>query len=266
MAAGTALAAGMILQSTGAIEPPSAEASQRGTTAKPNIVLVHGAWADGSSWTEVIARLQHFGYPVTAAAIPLTSLADDVARTRAVLALQTGPTILVGHSIGGAVISGAGVDQPNVKALVFVSAFAPDQGETIGQLIGGSGFSPAPGAAPSSLIVDEQGFVYLSRDAYLQYFAPDVNPKIARIMASTQRPLAATYLDEPAGPAAWKTLPSWFLVSTNDQMINPDLQRFEAQRMDASTLEVASSHASPVSHPLQVFQLISKAARVAVTT
>ena len=266
MTAGTALAAGMLLQNGTSLKPPSAAASARTpATPRPNVILVHGAWVDGSSWNEVIALLLKFGYPVMAAAIPLSSLADDVARTRALLALQTGPTVLVGHSIGGAVISGAGFDQPNVKALVFVSAFAPDQGETIGQLAGGSGFPPAPGTAPSSLVPDEQGFLYLQRDAYLRFFAPDVFPPLARIMAATQRPIAGSYLNDQAGPAAWKTLPSWFLISTNDQMINPDLQRFEAKRMGATTLEVASSHASPVSHPFQVFQLITEAARVAVT-
>src|SRR6185312_4834166 len=125
--AGTALAASVLLQSGATLNPPSAAAATRTPkTDKPNVMLVHGAWADGSSWNEVIALLLQAGYPVSAAAIPLSSLADDVARTRALLALQTGPTVLVGHSIGGAVISGAGFDQPNVKALVFVSAFAPD--------------------------------------------------------------------------------------------------------------------------------------------
>jgi pimeloyl-ACP methyl ester carboxylesterase len=243
-----------------------AVAAAQGTSgAKPNIVLVHGAWADGSSWDDVIALLLSAGYPVTAVAIPLTALADDVARTRSILAQQTGPTILVGHSIGGAVISGAGAGQPNVKALVYVSAFAPDQGESVGQLAGGSGFPAEPGTAIGpSLYPDSQGFIYLHRDAFLRYFAPDVAPSKAQVMAAKQRPVAGTYLSNTAGPAAWRTLPSWFLVSTRDQMINPDLQRFEATRMNATVLQVASSHASPVSHPLQVVQLITQAARVTV--
>ena len=240
---------------------PPARATPR---PKPNVVLVHGAWADGSSWDEVTGLLLHAGYPVTAAALPLSALADDVVRTQSVLAQQTGPTVLVGHSIGGAVISGAASGQSNVKALVYVSAFAPAQGETIGKLVGGSGFSPEPGTATSSLSLDTQGYAYLQRDAYLQYFAPDISPTIARIKAAGQRPLAASYLGNVAGPAAWRTLPSWFLVSTNDQMINPDLQRFEAKRMNATVLQVASSHAAPLSHPLQVFQLITRAAKAAV--
>ena len=164
-------------------------------------------------------------------------------------------------------ISGAGYNQPNVRALVYVSAFAPDQGESIGQLAGGSGFPPEPGTAIGpSLFLDTQGYAYLHRDAYLQYFAPDVSPAVARIKAAAQRPVAASYLGNVAGPAAWKTLPSWFLVSTNDLMINPDLQRFEATRMKAQVLQVASSHSAPVSHSWQVVQLISQAAKVAAKT
>ena len=263
--AGTAMVLGAGVAAGGGLAPFSAVAAERtGWGARPNVVLVHGAWADGSSWDGVTALLLQAGYTVTAAAIPLSSLADDVARTRAVLALQSGPTILVGHSIGGAVISGAGSGQQNVKALVFASAFAPAQGETIAKLTGGSGFSPEPGTAIGpSLFPDNQGFVYLHRDAFLRYFAPDVDPAVARIMAVRQRPVAGTYLGDVAGPAAWKTLPSWFLISTMDMMINPDLQRFEARRMGATVLEVASSHVSPVSHPLQVFQLITQAAKVA---
>lgn len=265
LSAGAAVALGAGLSAGGGLAPRAARAAERSAAGtRPNVVLVHGAWADGSSWDEVSALLLQAGYPVTAAAIPLSGLADDVARTQAVLALQTGPTILVGHSIGGAVISGAGYGQPNVKALVYISAFAPDQGESVGQLAGGSGFSPEPGTAVgTSLFLDSLGYVYLHRDAYLQYFAPDVFPPLAQIEAGGQRPLAASYLGDVAGPAAWRTLPSWFLVSTNDLMINPDLQRFEARRMGATVLEVASSHASPLSHPLQVVQLIAEAAKVA---
>jgi pimeloyl-ACP methyl ester carboxylesterase len=267
LTAGAAVALGMGLKAGGGLGPLSAFADDgaTGSGPKPNVVLVHGAWADGSSWDGVSELLLQAGYPVTAAAIPLTALAEDVARTRSVLALQTGPTILVGHSIGGAVISGAGFNQPNVKALVYVSAFAPDQGESVGLLVGGKGFAPEPGTSPTSLFLDNQGFAYLHRDAYLQYFAPDVDPEVAQIKAAAQRPVAVSYLGDVAGPAAWRTLPSWFLISTNDLMINPDLQRFEAKRMGATVLEVASSHSSPVSHPRQVFHLINQAAKVAVS-
>lgn len=265
LTAGAAVALGAGLEAGGGLTARSAFAAQRGDSGtRPNVVLAHGAWADASSWDEVAALLLQVGYPVTAAAIPLTALADDVARVQSVLAQQTGPTILVGHSIGGAVISGAGYNQPNVKALVYISAFAPDQGESLGQLA--SGFPSEPGTAVgTSLVPDNQGFFYIQRDAYLKYFAPDVYPPFARIKAAGQRPVAASYLGDVAGPAAWRTLPSWFLVSTNDLMINPDLQRFEATRMGAKVLQVASSHASPLSHPLQVVQLIIQAARAAAS-
>jgi pimeloyl-ACP methyl ester carboxylesterase len=265
--AGAAMALGAGLTTGGGLAPRSALAAiSRDSGSKPNVVLVHGAWADGSSWDEVTALLLQAGYPVTAAAIPLSALAADVARVQAVLGLQTGSTILVGHSIGGAVISGAGFGQSNVKALVYISAFAPDRGETIGQLVGGKGFAPEPGTAPSSLYLDSQGYAYLHQDAYLKYFAPDISLPIAQIKAAAQRPVTLSYLSDVAGPAAWRALPSWFLVSTNDQMINPDLQRFEAQRMGSTVIEVASSHASPLSHPLQVFQLITQAVRVAAAS
>jgi pimeloyl-ACP methyl ester carboxylesterase len=263
-AGAAAMALGASLNAGSGLAPRSAlAAGWDDSETKPTIVLVHGAWADGSSWDEVAALLLQAGYPVSTAAIPLTALADDVARVQSLLAQQTGPTVLVGHSIGGAVISGAGFGQPNVKALVYVSAFAPDQGETLAQLAGR--FPPEPGTTPGkSLYLDNQEFAFLLRAAYLQYFAPDVLPALAQIKAAAQRPVAISYLGDVAGPAAWRSLPSWFLVSKNDQMINPDLQRSEAQRMGATVLQVASSHASPLSHPFQVFQLITQAASVAV--
>jgi pimeloyl-ACP methyl ester carboxylesterase len=266
LTAGATMALGAGLTAGGGLAPRAALAARMGDPdPRPNVVLVHGAWADGSSWDAVSALLLQAGYPVAAAAIPLTALADDVARTQSLLAQQTGPTVLVGHSIGGAVISGAGFNQPNVKALVYISAFAPDQGESVGQLVGGSGFPSEPGTAiGTSIFLDSLGYAFLQRDAYLRYFAPDVPPGIARIKAAAQRPVAASYLSDVAGPAAWRTLPSWFLVSTNDLMINPDLQRFEAARMGAHVLQVPSSHASPLSHPFQVFQLIAQAASVAL--
>ncbi|MBV9282934.1 MAG: alpha/beta fold hydrolase [Chloroflexi bacterium] len=268
LTAGAAVALGLGLESGAGLAPsPALAATASAPGPTPSIVLVHGAWADGSGWNEVIALLQLAGYPVTgiaATATPLSTLAEDVARVQSVLALQAGPTVLVGHSIGGAVISGAGSGEPNVKALVYVSAFAPDIGESIGQLVTQKGFPPEPGTAPSSLIVDQQGYAYLTRQAFRQYFAPDIPAEMARLMAATQRPVNGAYLGDVAVSAAWHTLPSWFLVSTQDQMINPDLQRFEAQRMGAKTLEVASSHASLLSHPWQVVQLVDQAAQVAV--
>ena len=227
-----------------------------------NILLVHGIWADGSSWSRVIPILQEEGLNVIAVQIGLRSLAEDVAWTQHVLAdrLQ-GPTVLAGHSYGGAVISGAGVGPAvppgKVIGLMFASAFAPDQGETLGGL--SALFPPAPGLA--HLQPDSQGFLWIDPAAFPANFAQDVELEEARVLASVQKPGFGGLLGEPAGPAAWRTLPSWYLVSTLDRMINPDLERFFASRMNATTLEVASSHASPVSHPHEVAGLILAAAR-----
>jgi pimeloyl-ACP methyl ester carboxylesterase len=233
-------------------------ATGTGEDAPANVLLVHGAWADGSSWSGVTAILQSRGHHVVAVQLPLTSLAQDVAWTRHVLAdrLQ-GPTVLAGHSYGGAVISGAATGVSNVIGLVFVSAFAPDAGDTLGGLI--ARFPPEPGT--SHLVPDSLGFLWIDPAAFPANFAQDVDPETARVMAAVQKPLAAGILGEPAGPAAWRTLPSWYLVSTLDRMINPDLERFFAARMRARTVEVASSHASPVSHPREVANLILAAAR-----
>jgi pimeloyl-ACP methyl ester carboxylesterase len=227
-----------------------------------NVLLVHGDWADGSSWSGVIPILQKHGHSVVALSLNLRSLAEDVAWTKHVLAdrLQ-GPTVLAGHSYGGAVISGAGVG-PDVPAgkvigLVFASAFAPDQGETLGQLA--AMFPTPPGFA--HIQADSQGFLWIDPAAFPANFAQDVELETARILASVQKPAFAGQLGEPAGPAAWRTLPSWYLVSTLDRMVNPDLERFFARRMHATTIEVASSHASPVSHPRDVARLILAAAR-----
>ncbi len=241
----------------------SALAQGGGNQAKslPSIVLVHGAWADGSSWSGVIQRLQSAGYKVTAVQIPLTALADDVARTRQVLAAQSGPTILVGHSYGGAVITQLGTDAPNVVGLVYVAAFAPDEGETAKGLTSGD---PQPAGA-AAIRPDAQGHLWLDPDGFVKYFAPDVNRAQARVLAAVQKPIAAgTFLgEEPFGPPAWRSLPSWYLVTTNDQMIPPDAQRFMAQRMKATISTVASSHVPMVSHPDVVANLIIKAAQAA---
>jgi pimeloyl-ACP methyl ester carboxylesterase len=226
-----------------------------------NVVLVHGAWADGSSWSGVIQRLQQADYNVTAVQIPLTSLAEDVARVRQVLGAQTGPTILVGHSYGGAVITQLGKDTPNVVGLVYVAAFAPDEGESMKGLISGG---PQP-AGSAAIRPDALGFLWLDRDGFLQYFAPDVDQTQARVLASVQKPIAAsTFLgDETFGEPAWKALPSWYLVTEQDQMIPPDAQRFMAQRAEATISSVVSSHVPMISHPGTVANLIIEAAESA---
>lgn len=226
-----------------------------------NVVLVHGAWADGSSWSGVIERLQKAGYTVTAVQLDLTSLANDVARVRQVLSAQTSPTILVAHSFGGAVVTGLGKDAPHVVGLVYVSGFAPDEGETMKALI--TGGPQQAGAA--AIRPDAQGFIWLDRDGFVQYFAPDVDPAQARVLAAVQKPIAASSFlgEEPFGEPAWKSLPSWYLVTEQDQMIPPDAQRFMAQRTGATISSVASSHVSMISHPDVVANLIIQVAESA---
>ncbi len=222
-----------------------------------NVVLVHGAWADGSSWSNVIPLLQEKGYNVTAVQIPLTSLADDAAVTRRVLAMQNGSTILVGHSYGGAVITEAGANASNVVGLVYISAFAPDSGEVLGEL---NGRMPA-GSGQANLRPDAYGFLWIDPKAFPESFAQDVDPVQARVMAAVQKPLSASIFGEKATQAAWKSKPSWYLVSENDRIINPDLERFMAERIGArEVVSIPSDHASLVSHPDEVAQLIMDAA------
>ena len=226
-----------------------------------NVVLVHGAWADGSSWSGVIERLLSAGYSVTAVQLDLTSLANDVARVRQVLMAQTSPTLLVAHSFGGVVITELGKDAPNVVGLVYVSAFAPDEGETMKALIT-EGAQPSGGAA---IRPDACGLIWLDRNGFVQYFAPDVDPTQARVLAAVQKPIATrSFLgEEPLGEPAWKTLPSWYLITEQDQMIPPDAQRYMAQRAGATISSVASSHVSMLSHPDVVAALIVRVAESA---
>ncbi len=223
----------------------------------PNIVLVHGAWADGSSWSGVIQRLQAKGYNVTAPQFPLISLEADVARLRQVLASQTGPTIVAGHSYGGQVITTLGTDAPNVVGLVYIAAFGLDEGEVIGNL--GANYPPPPAIA--HLIVDAQGMARLPQDDFVTKFAADVDPVQANVMYAVQQPVSVSVFQGGMGIPAWKSLPSWYLVATNDQAIAPDEERFFAKRMGATTVEVASSHVAMVSHPDEVANLIATAAQ-----
>ncbi|GLV55819.1 alpha/beta hydrolase [Dictyobacter sp. S3.2.2.5] len=224
-----------------------------------NIVLVHGAWADGSSWSSVIERLQKEGNTITAVQMALTSFADDVAQVRRVLSAQSGPTILVAHSYGGAVITALGKDAPNVVGLVYVAAFVPDQGESLKGLITG-GPQPAGGAA---FRPDEWGLIWLDREGFSQYFAPDVNQAQARVLAAVQKPIAASTLltEDTFGEPVWKTLPAWYLVTEQDQMIPPDAQRFMAQRAGATVASIASSHVPMISHSNTVADLILNVAK-----
>ena len=225
-------------------------------STSPNIVLVHGAWADGSSWSAVIERLQADGYNVTAPQFPETSLADDVARLRHVLGLQSGPTLVAGHSYGGQIMTALGTDAPNVVGLVYIAAFGLDQGESIGALLQ----QGPPTPALANLIIDDQGFARLPEDDFINHFAADVNPLQARVMYAVQQPLAASTFDDVMGEPAWKALPTWFLVADGDQAIPPDAERQFAERMGATTVEVPSNHLAMVSHPDDVVALIETAA------
>jgi pimeloyl-ACP methyl ester carboxylesterase len=223
---------------------------------RPNIVLVHGAWADGSCWSGVIERLQGQGFQVRAPQFPLTSLADDVARLRQVLEFQDGPTIVVGHSYGGQIMTALGDEAPNVVGLVYIAAFGLDEGESLGALL--SGGPPTPALA--HLFTDSRGFGWLSEDDFVNHFAADVDPIWARMMYAVQQALALSAFEDVMGVPAWKSLPSWYLVAQNDEAIPPDAERQFAQRMGATTVEIPSSHVAMVSHPDEVAELIEKAA------
>jgi pimeloyl-ACP methyl ester carboxylesterase len=224
---------------------------------RPNIVLIHGAWAEGSCWSGVIERLQADGYHVTAPQFPLTALADDVARLRQVLNLQDGPTIVVGHSYGGHVITALGSEAPNVAGLVYIAAFGLDQGESLGGLLSQGPVTPAL----AHLSTDPQGFGWLSEDDFVRHFAGDVDPVKAKVLYAVQQPIAMSIFEEPMGVPAWKTLPSWYLVATEDQALPPEAERLFASRMGATTVEIPSSHVAMVSHPSEVAQLIGTAAK-----
>jgi pimeloyl-ACP methyl ester carboxylesterase len=221
-----------------------------------NIVLVHGAWADGSCWSAVIERLQSDGHKVTAPQFGLTALADDAGRLRHVLSLQDGPTVVSGHSYGGQIMTALGEDAPNAVGLVYIAAFGLDEGEAIGALLEGG--PPTPALA--NLFFDDQGYAWLPEDDFVGHFAADVDPVKARVMHAVQQPAHGSTLAQTMGVPAWKSLPSWYMVAQNDEAIPPDAERQFAARMGATTVEVASSHVPMVSQPDAVADLITKAA------
>jgi pimeloyl-ACP methyl ester carboxylesterase len=227
--------------------------------ASPNIVLVHGAWADGSCWSAVIERLQADGYDVAAAQLPGTSLADDVARVRHMLTRQSGPTVLAAHSYGGQVITSLGTDAPNVVALVYIAGFGLDEGESIGALLE----QGPPTPAIANLEVDSEGFAWLPEHAFLAHFAADIDPVRAKVLYAVQKPLHTSTLQDVMGVPAWKSLPSWYLVAQNDEVIPPDAERLFAQRMGADTIEVTSGHCAMISHPEETHERIVTAANSA---
>jgi pimeloyl-ACP methyl ester carboxylesterase len=226
-------------------------------TAKPNIVLVHGGWADGGSWSKVIPTLTNAGHRVIAVQLPLHNTDEDIATVKRAVELLGGPTILVGHSYGGYVITNAGANNPNVTGLVYIAAFAPDQGESLGT------FVTPDMLPPGILIVDSAGLTYLNPDLFHESFAADVNATEALVMAVSQKPFNQSNFVSPSGPPAWKQLPTWYQVSESDLMIPPDVQRQFAQRMNATTISIDTSHSSYVAHPDEIAQLILDAAAAA---
>lgn len=220
-----------------------------------NIVLVHGGWADGSGWAKQIPILHEAGHQVIAVQLPLHSLEDDVETVKRAISKLGEPTILVGHSYGGAVITNAGYNNSNVTGLVYVAAFAPDEGQSLSDFVDAA-------TLPKGLVVpDSGGFLYLNPAMFREGFAHDVDEAEANIMAIAQKPFHGSIFTEKSGPPAWKQLPTWYQISTSDRMIPPEAQQNFAKQMNATTISIDASHASYVSHPDEIAKLILDAAK-----
>jgi pimeloyl-ACP methyl ester carboxylesterase len=252
--------------------------ASKANNAAQTIVLLHGAWADGASWNGVISRLQADGYTVWAVPNPLRGLSSDAAYVASILSTIPGPIILVAHSYGGAVITNAATGNSNVKALVYIDGFAPDEGETGYQLLG---MAPPPGASPSCLLGNpatifnvvpypgaQNGDVdlYIKPEVYPSCFANTIATKQAAVLAASQRPITFSAGAEPSGPPAWKTIPSWYLVGTLDKVIPPYVQLFMAERAHAHIVQVKAPHPSMISDPNATADLIETAAHAVVAT
>ncbi|MFH9044254.1 alpha/beta fold hydrolase [Streptomyces sp. NPDC017966] len=260
--AGASIAAGLLATT---VAPASADKGTPAQGAKPTVVLVHGAFADSTSWNDVIRRLRHDGYPVVAVANPLRSLSGDSAYLKDVLAGIEGPIVLAGHSYGGSVISNAATGDKNVKALVYLAAFLPEKGESAVDLSGrfpGSTLGDALRPVPVTNADGSRGTdLYIQNDKFRHQFAADVPRNETDLMAVTQRPVTEAALAEGAAEPAWKTIPSWVLVATRDLNIPAAAQEFMAERAGARTTEVRASHAVSVSQPGKVTDVIEDAAR-----
>ena len=224
-------------------------------TNATNIILVHGGWGDGSSWTQEIPILEKAGHRVIAVQLPLHSLADDVATVKRAIDFIGGPVVLVGHSYGGMVITNAGYNNPNVKGLVYVAAFAPQEGQSLGTFVDPSKFPK------DFLNPDKAGSAYINPKLFHDWFAQDVNPTRADVMAVVQKPFNLSIFAEKSGPPAWKQVPTWYQVSENDHMIPPAVENMFAKQMNATTISLPASHASLESHPNEIAQLILNATR-----
>ena len=224
-------------------------------TNSTNIILVHGGWGDGSSWTQEIPILEKAGHRVIAVQLPLHSLADDVATVKRAIDFLGGPVVLVGHSYGGMVITNAGHNNPNVKGLVYVAAFGPQEGQSLGTFVDPSKFPK------DFLMPDKAGLAYINPKLFHDWFAQDVNPARADVMAVVQKPFNLSIFAEKSGPPAWKQLPTWYQVSENDRMIPPAVEHMFAKQMNATTISLPASHASLESHPNEIAQLILNATK-----
>jgi pimeloyl-ACP methyl ester carboxylesterase len=231
------------------------------TSAKTDatVVLVHAAWADGSSWNEVTEELERKGFNVVAAQIPLTSFADDVAVLKKVLLREKGPIVLAGHSYGGAVVTAAAAGNSNVKVLVYIAAIVPDEGETVGDVF--RRVPPHPSAP--KLEPDADGFLWLTVDGFRNAFAPDASASQTALMAATQKPISVRCLGEPMSNPAWREKPTWFLIAEKDLMLSPETQRFTAARMKSKIVSLPVDHHPLASKPDAVTDLISVAATTA---
>ena len=241
--------------------PALSQQKAAGSASRPTIVLVHGGFVDGSGWQGVFDILRKDGYNVAIVQNPTISLAGDVAATKSVINVQTGPVILVGHSYGGAVITEAGND-PKVAGLVYIAAFAPDDGQSVDAVIK---TFPAGGPQPP-ILPPRDGFLYLDKAKFAASFAGDVDAKTAAFMAESQVPWGLDALTGSVTQASWKTKPSWYLVATDDKMIPPDAQRFMSKRAGAKVVETKGSHALYVSRPAPVAALIEQAAAAVATS
>ncbi|HEX6748308.1 MAG TPA: alpha/beta hydrolase [Longimicrobium sp.] len=252
--AGTALLLATLAGSAASHAQQSAPAPAAGAD-KPTIVLVHGAFADASGWLPVITLLQQRGYRVIAVENALASLAGDVETTKRVIDAQAGPVVVVGHSYGGAVISAAAAGNPHVRALVYIAAFAPEAGEPLAAFL-----QQYPSDLGTASAPDAAGFVYIDPAKYHDVFAADLPLAQTRAMAVAQKPIAGAIFGQSSPTAAWKTIPSWYVLTLQDHAINPQLERFYANRMHARVTEIRSSHVPFLSHPREVANLIVQAA------
>jgi pimeloyl-ACP methyl ester carboxylesterase len=234
---------------------PQGTQSMTNTSNTTNVVLVHGGWADGSGWNKQIPILREAGHKAIAVQLPTQSLSEDIETVKRAISYIGGPVTLVGHSYGGAVITNAAYNNPNVTGLVYIAAFAPDEGQSLSDFVNPANF-------PKELFLhDSGGFIYLNPEIFRENFAQDVTPEEADLMAIVQKPFNQSNFVAKSGPPAWKELPTWYQISDADRMIPPDVQRTFAQQMNATTLNLNASHASYVSHPNEIADFILNATK-----